>query len=333
MSYLKDVYNNASGYQTSIGTGSIETGAILAGTIAVTGEVTVNNTTGNAIVAGIHNGSKILKGSNGDGLMLFAGAKGIEQTTETFTDGGETKTITKVNNATTEIYSDGSAKFGNDISGIRIDAEGNVSMGFVDYDSFNAVTEFKHNDSITVTPFKPNIHVVNMKLGSKLANNVLNVNIDCPENQNGIMKMTVVNSSSYEICLKFSEEYYLAVGQKFIMPYNTVQEFIINQKTIYPVGGFDPYYKITANGTLFDAPGVKHMRNLYPTVVSGAMAYFPLLSMMNLTGECSLTTPANKHLYIKAHLLSSAIISDGSIDSIGDAEGVYTRTFSGALGC
>jgi hypothetical protein len=55
--------------------------------------------------------------------------------------------------------------------------------------------------------------------------------------------------------------------------------------------------------------------------------------MMNLTGECSLTTPANKHLYIKAHLLSSAIISDGSIDSIGNAEGVYTRTFSGALGC
>ena len=159
MSYLKDAYSE---FDTTINKGSIETGVVLAGTMAVTGDVAVDGVTGKGVVAGIHNGSKILEGANGEGLMIFAGAKGVSTTTDTFVDGTETKTITKVNNATTEIYADGSVRLGNDISGIRIDAEGNVSMGCVDYDSFNAITEFKHNDTITITPLKPNVHINDM---------------------------------------------------------------------------------------------------------------------------------------------------------------------------
>jgi hypothetical protein len=84
---------------------------VLSGTLAVTGTISNGDVSGNAIVAGIHNGSKILQGSKGEGLMIFAGAKGIDKTTEMFNDGSDAKIVSKVKDAVTEIYKDGSGHF------------------------------------------------------------------------------------------------------------------------------------------------------------------------------------------------------------------------------
>lgn len=121
ISYLKDVYKDAS---TEIEGGAITTGVVLGGTIAVKGDAGQ----GDRIVAGLHNGSDELLGSQGSGLMLFTGAEGIETVTEEI-EGVETKISTSVNNASVEFYKDGRVKIGDDDNGVQVHANGTVEFG------------------------------------------------------------------------------------------------------------------------------------------------------------------------------------------------------------
>jgi len=185
---------------------------VLAGTMAVTGLVTENQETGSAaigsygsgkaIVAGIHNGDETLLGSdNRDGLMLFAGAKGVENTTTTIN--GVSTSTTIVKNPTTQIFADGSAQFGNDFSGIRIDSEGNVTMGAVDFDSYTQVEVTDVMNTVTLTPLKSNI-LIKGYYYNRYTDNIINIISDIPEDKDRILKVSISNISynPFLLCFK-----------------------------------------------------------------------------------------------------------------------------------
>lgn len=290
LTYLSDVYKDV---KTVINDGGVTTGVVLAGTMAVTDDITINNQSGKAIVAGIHNGSDDLLGSDGKGLMIFAGAKGVE-ITETI-ENGETKSTSKVNDATTEVYSDGRVRLGNNISGIMIDSDGNVSMGLVDYDSFVEQTEYSNTDEVTITPMKPNVNITFFEYGSSYTSD-LTINVEGFDNsQNGIMKSIFINSTAGHIVLKHKS----FTRQKFILPPYTIQEFIIhyhsvNGLQIQPIGGCDNYYNIGEAGIYYVANGSKHPDNV-KLVQLETGNYFSLFGGNSVLGICDIsnTTPGS----------------------------------------
>lgn len=293
LSYLSDVYKDVN---TVINDGSVTTGVVLSGTMAVTTDIDIEGTSGKAIVAGIHNGSESLLGSDGEGLMIFAGAKGVE-ITETI-ENGETKSVSKINNATTEFYSDGRVRLGNDVSGIRIDSEGNVSMGLMDYDSFVEQTEYSNTDEVTITPMKPNVNITHFEYGLSYTSD-LTINVEGFDNsQNGIMKSIFVNSTDGHIVLKHNS----FVSESFILPPNTTQEFIVYYHSVHglriqPIGGSDFYYTITEYGILFNTYGSIHPDNVKLTNI-GERYYFSMYGGNALQGICDKSDMKNGNLIL-----------------------------------
>lgn len=344
IAYLKDTYKN---FDTTVEKGSITTGAVLAGTMAVTGTITVTDQTtgsaaignygsGKAIVAGIHNGDETLLGSdNKDGLMLFAGAKGVETTTTTIN--GVSTSTTIVKNPTTQIFADGSAKFGNDFSGIKIDNEGNVTLGAVDFDSYTQVDVTEAAHSVHVSPLKSNILIQGFNQ-YRYTDNVIDVHTDLPEDKDRILKISISNISDCPFVINFKQPWITQDWDilTFIMPEQTAQDFILvvtnGYLKIHPVGGYSKYYKYDSSYNQISSWGLGVKCSAPDLYIINDNYYFPYYTPQ-MMGMCLSGKRGTTNWNLTMDLIDASGKSILSSPTVGTSSTPKTISIDGTMTC
>jgi hypothetical protein len=229
---------------------------------------------------------------------------------------------------------DGSAKIGNDTSGLHVDSEGNVTIGRLDFDSFVATDAYANGSTVIITPMSPNVFIEQFEFGesydAKINLRIENLNVK----SRGVMKSIIVNNSDGHIEFinnRFAE-------YKFIIPPHTTQELLITTNkngeviNIYPVGGSDPYYKLYEGGIRYYCPGSKHPHNTILSSVHSTdglkFEYFSIFNTDMITGICDCSEVGNSgDVVLKVYKLNDSVTAEKTeVDS-------FTHTLTNALYC